>query len=222
MTESEWLTCTDPRPMLEFLRGKASDRRLRLFAVACCRLIWPLMTDERSRRAVEVAERFADGMANKHEWRLAAIGARAVTEDVKGAVSPAAKARSMSASAALFATLKKDAALYSASSTASANYFHLGSTISAENTTQADLLRCIIGDPFRSITPSPSWLAWNDGTVHKLAQVIYDDRAFDRLPLLADALEDAGCTDAAILSHCREQGEHVRGCWVVDLLLGKS
>ncbi len=70
--------------------------------------------------------------------------------------------------------------------------------------------------------PDPSWLAWNDGAIRKIAQTIYDARAFDRLPLLADALEDAGCTDAAVLSHCREPGEHVRGCWVVDLLLGKS
>ena len=68
-----------------------------------------------------------------------------------------------------------------------------------------------------------SWLAWNDGTVVKLAQAIYDDRAFDRLPILADALEDAGCQDADILGHCRQQGAvHVRGCWVVDLLTGRS
>ena len=66
------------------------------------------------------------------------------------------------------------------------------------------------------------WLAWNGGTIHHLAQAIYDERAFDRLPILADALEDAGCTDAAILDHCRQPGEHVRGCWVVDLLLGKT
>ncbi len=75
---------------------------------------------------------------------------------------------------------------------------------------------------FRLPCPDPAWQAWNDGTVRKLAQLIYDDRAFDRLPLLADALEDAGCTDATILSHCREPGEHVKGCWVVDLLLGKT
>jgi hypothetical protein len=66
------------------------------------------------------------------------------------------------------------------------------------------------------------WLAWNDGIVPKLAQAIYDDRVFDRLPILADALEEAGCTNADILNHCRQPGEHVRGCWVVDLLLGKS
>ena len=80
----------------------------------------------------------------------------------------------------------------------------------------------VLGNPFRPISHNSSWLAWNDGTIPKMAQVIYDARAFDRLPLLADALEDAGCTDADILSHCRTPGEHVRGCWVVDLLLGKS
>ena len=77
-------------------------------------------------------------------------------------------------------------------------------------------------ETFASVTISPAWLAWNDGTVIKIAQAVYDERAFDRLPILADALEDAGCDDADILRHCREPGEHVRGCWVVDLLLGKS
>ena len=87
---------------------------------------------------------------------------------------------------------------------------------------QIALLRDITGNLFRPAALAPSWLAWNDGTVRKMAQAIYDARAFDRLPLLADALEDAGCTDAAILSHGREPGEHVRGCWVVDLVLGMS
>ena len=85
-----------------------------------------------------------------------------------------------------------------------------------------NLLRDVFGNPFRPVLISPSWLAWNDGAIRKMVQLIYDDRAFNQLPLLADALEDAGCADAAILSHCREPGEHVRGCWVVDLLLGKS
>ncbi len=84
-------------------------------------------------------------------------------------------------------------------------------------------MRCLFGPIlFRPTALSPSCMAWNDGAVRKMAQLIYDDRAFDRLPLLADALEDAGCTDADILDHCRGGAEHVRGCWVVDLLLGKS
>ena len=87
---------------------------------------------------------------------------------------------------------------------------------------EARIFRDIFGVYFHPVQLDPSWLAWNNGAIRKMAQVIYDARAFDRLPLLADALEDAGCTDAAVLSHCREPGEHVRGCWVVDLLLGKS
>jgi hypothetical protein len=68
----------------------------------------------------------------------------------------------------------------------------------------------------------PAWLAWNAGTVRKMAQAIYDDRAFDQLPILADALEEAGCANRDILDHCRSGGDHVRGCWVIDLLLGKE
>jgi hypothetical protein len=84
------------------------------------------------------------------------------------------------------------------------------------------LLREIVGNPFRS--PSiidPFWLAWNDGTVPKIAQGIYNERAFDRLPVLADALLDAGCTDPDLLDHLRGPGPHVRGCHVLDLLLGR-
>lgn len=81
------------------------------------------------------------------------------------------------------------------------------------------ILRDIIGNPFRPVTFDP---AWQTSTVTALAQAIYEEQAFDRLPILADALEDAGCTTADILGHCRGDGEHVRGCWVVDLVLGKE
>ena len=85
-----------------------------------------------------------------------------------------------------------------------------------------DLLRDIFGNPFRPVAAEPSWTTWNGGVVVKLAGSTYEGRAFERLPVLADALEEAGCTDADLLAHCRGGGEHVRGCWVVDLLLGKS
>ncbi|MBY0522840.1 MAG: hypothetical protein K2R98_05560 [Gemmataceae bacterium] len=84
------------------------------------------------------------------------------------------------------------------------------------------MVREIFGNPFRPMSVEPSCVAWCGATVGKLADVIYEERAFDRLPILADALEDAGCTDAAILEHCRGPGLHVRGCWVVDLLLGRE
>lgn len=85
--------------------------------------------------------------------------------------------------------------------------------------TQAALIRCIFGNPFRPITFDP---AWRTSDVVALARGIYDDRAFDRMPILADALQDAGCNSDDILAHCRGSGPHARGCWVVDLVLGKA
>lgn len=85
---------------------------------------------------------------------------------------------------------------------------------------QADLLRDLFGNPFRPVTIDPAWLQANDGTVAKLVQVIYEERCFDDLPILADALLDAGCQNEGLLEHCRAPGEHVKGCWAVDALLG--
>jgi hypothetical protein len=95
-------------------------------------------------------------------------------------------------------------------------------TYLAEQGEQAHLLQDIFGKPSRRVAIPRALLAWNDGTVRKLAQALYDERAFDRMPVLADALEEAGCQDQDILGHCRAGGEHVRGCWVVDLILGKG
>jgi hypothetical protein len=84
------------------------------------------------------------------------------------------------------------------------------------------LLRDIFGNPFRPVSADPAWLTWKDGTVPRLAQAIYYGRAFDRLPLLANALEEAGCDNADILNHLRGPGPHARGCWPLDLILGKE
>src|SRR5207302_11255992 len=93
-----------------------------------------------------------------------------------------------------------------------------------EQTAQADLLRCIVGPLLFRAPPAvhPAWLGWNGGTVLHLAQAIYDERSFDRLPVLADALEEAGSDNEELLSHCRGLGPHARGCWVLDVLLGKG
>jgi hypothetical protein len=91
-----------------------------------------------------------------------------------------------------------------------------------ERVLQREILRDFFGNPFRPVAVEPSWLTWHDGTVLRLAQASYDEQAFDRLPVLADALEEAGCINADMLGHCRGSGPHVRGCWVVDLLLGKE
>jgi hypothetical protein len=100
--------------------------------------------------------------------------------------------------------------------------WHNKKVLLAESAAQADLVREVFGNPFRPVPVPRAWLSWHDGTIPRLAQSVYEERAFDRLPILADALEDAGCDDAQILGHCRGNGTHVRGCWVVDLLLSKA
>jgi hypothetical protein len=92
----------------------------------------------------------------------------------------------------------------------------------ADRDVQANMVRDIFGNAFRPVVIDPVWLTWRDATVLKIAQTIYDERRFADMPVLADALEEAGCTNDDILNHCRQPGEHVRGCWVVDLLLGKT
>ena len=201
MTEVEWLACADPEPMLEFVRGKASERRLRLFAVACCRRIWSRFVDVRSRKGVEVSELYADGLVSTVEFERARRAARIPWWDSLDAYSDAIQA---------------------AYATARAERRPSAEALSENQRQQCALVREIIGNPLRPPSLKHSWLDWNDGTIRKMAQIIYDDRAFDRLPLLADALEEAGCDNREILDHCRSGGEHVRGCWVVDLLLGKS
>ena len=91
-----------------------------------------------------------------------------------------------------------------------------------ERAAQCRLIRDIFGDPSRPAVIKPAWLAWNDGTIPGIASAVYEGRSFDRMPILGDALEDAGCDDRDILRHCRSRGAHVRGCWVVDAILGKS
>jgi hypothetical protein len=92
----------------------------------------------------------------------------------------------------------------------------------AERAAQARLLREVAGNPFRRVRVYADWLRWNDRTIPRLAESIYEERAFERLPILADALEDAGCTDPDILGHCRRPAAHVPGCWFLDLVLRKG
>jgi hypothetical protein len=255
VTESEWLACTDPREMLEALQagGLLPERKARLFAVACCRRIWPLLTYERSRRAVEVAERYADGAATDAERLLggdAAFEAEREILTTKGAT----KSADMAAGAACYPTAADEeflsppegveftapwgAAFCAARSVAydvprfqrRAVWTRLQEQArEEEHAAQAVVLRDLFGNPFRPLPPlAPSLLNWHGGIILKLAQAAYDHRDLPsghldpaRLAVLADALEEAGCTSPDLLNHCRRPGVHVRGCWVIDLLLGK-
>jgi hypothetical protein len=232
VTEQEWLTCTDPTPMLtyseptpllQFLQDKASERKLRLFGCACCRRIWHLLIDERNRKAVEAAEQYADGKADKHELDMAyEAGFEAASsfpiEEPEEPFPPAANA----AAAAFVSTCwVNDANFW--------QLFRWAADASGEPTArscQAALLHDLLGNPFRPVTIKPTW---RTPTVTSLAQAAYEERSLPsgeldaaRLAILADALEEAGCDNTDILNHCRQPGEHVRGCWVVDLVLGKE
>lgn len=226
MTEAEWLACADPQPMLEFLRGKASDRKLRLFAVACCRRIWHLVTDDRSRKAIELSEQYAEDSVSPEQ----------LTTGLNEAIEAAQTGRPPpdAAEAACFEMAVSDLGLAGAAGAAAdaaahatantpyqegVGYDYDPAGVSAERVEQCRLLRDIIGNPLR---PCSVDSAWHIGKALMLAQAIHEQRAFDGMPELADALAQAGCTNADILTHCRGPGPHVRGCWIVDLVLGKE
>jgi hypothetical protein len=230
MTEAEWLAAEDPDPMLAYLRaerGRAGERKLRLLACACCRRVWDLLSDPRSREAVETGERYVDGRAGERD--MAAARAEAMTA-LKETASQAAWAaywavnRRASESvwhacaAAAGAVLTAAGRAAEAGGTDQAAAWHAARSAVARD--QAGLVREVFGNPFRPPAVDPAWLKWAGGTVASLARAAYQERSFDRMPVLADALEEAGCADEVILSHCRQPGEHVRGCWVVDRLLG--
>ncbi len=212
MTEAEWLAATDPMPMLDFLSGKASERKLRLFAVGCCRHIWHLFTDERSRKAVEVAERFADGAARKRQCQAAHRAAITVAWVAEYETFDChSHAAAMAAGFPLNASEVAEGVEQWGAGT--------GDDVMKAKATHTRFLHCVIGNPFRPVALDPSWLT---STVLALAECIYTERAFDRLPILADALQDAGCENEDILNHCRQPSVHMRGCWAVDLLLGHA
>lgn len=239
LTESKWLKCSDSWTMLVYIRRKTSTRKLRLFIVACCRRVWHLLSDERSRQVVELAELCADGLAEKENLETAGLQAHwvdALTQSRPRLAEGAWDAGYWAAKAATCAaeslpTISADVCWCPAramgfSARAKQVTEHTAplpwtAIEKKESRHQTNLLRCIIGSPFRPVTTDSAWLAWNQGTVQNIAQAIYDERAFDLMPILADALEEAGCDNDDILAHCRQPGEHVRGCWVLDLLLGK-
>jgi hypothetical protein len=237
MTESDWMNCTDPQKMLVFLLDKASERKLRLFAVACCRRLWHLLIDKRSREAVEVAERYADGGATDEELETAAVAADAVWHaDMKRAAKEGKWDRRSrlpyyGASAAAY-NVAIPLGWWGAAPAFVAPDKIARETVpdtGAEGVTQGVLLWDIFGNPFRPVTISSAVLAWHDSTVVRLAQAAYEDRHLPdgtldngRLAILADALEEAGLADTDILDHLRSPGPHVRGCFAVDLCLGKS
>jgi hypothetical protein len=205
------------------------------------------MTDPRSWDAVVMAERFADGLATEAELDAASVVANDIHLDTEGRVKRYAAEAAFQCAAlyeegwqvliawqaaalaiegeALERSIGQDSSTELTDIMDSWAEAHLGSgrimgwTDANPDADISVLLRCIVGNPFRPVTCDPSW---RTSTVVGLAEAIYADRAFDRLPIMADALEDAGCTHPGVQSHCRGDGPHARGCWVIDLILGKA
>ncbi len=220
MTEAEWLASDDPEEMYSQVvkPGRNSRRRLDLFCLACAHLVFHLIEDQGARRAFEwleenpgqrhrpetnghVRDRFqgpARALYEAHHRRERSIGGRAVhvAYDLWAGWYEYAFPNLLDLFTHYPEALRDD-----------------------PRASLPAIMRDIFGDPFRPVAFSPEW---RTSTAVLLARGIYKERAFDRMPILADALQDAGCDSDDILSHCRGPGPHVRGCWVVDLVLGKE
>jgi hypothetical protein len=176
------------------LLHKLSERRVRLFTCACLRRFWHLVENERNQQAIEAMEKYADAVIRKRDMKKARKAACILWLTSFDAYEEAVITLQ---AAAQVMTIQQQMVL-------------------------DDLLADIAGNLGQRELLRPSWLRRNDGIVPRIAQAIYADQSFFDLPILADALEEAGCDNAVILNHCRQPGEHARGCWVLDLLLGKS
>ena len=181
--------------------------------------------------AVEIAERLADGLATEQERDAAeraaneASSAAVLSRQASGFTIPelfTIAARAAGFTVTNLIDTEAGLAIVAASSLIARHESVSPGRREAENTIYSSTLRDIIANPFRSVALNRALLTWEGCTIANIAQAIYDDRAFDRLPVLADALEDAGCDNADILAHCRQPGPHVRGCWVIDRLTGKE
>jgi hypothetical protein len=244
VTEADWLACSDPLVMTRFLRQQSAalidqvpperqeemrrhllacvaSRKFGLFACACCRALWPVLMDERSRRAVELTERCLDGEPDDEEWGPAREAANAAWNAIRTPAGEADRATTQvrKAAAVVLRAAWGDVEGVVEESATVASWASLAENPAAARADQVSILRDLIGNPFRPIPFDKSWLT---STVVSLARTIYDARSFELLPVLGDALMDAGCANNEVLEHCRGPNNHVRGCWLLDLLLTKE
>jgi hypothetical protein len=223
MTEQQWLECTDPRPMLEYFGEMRLEPRLRRLAVECCRRVRHLITEEVFRTAADAGEAFADDPRNKKNTIKAIAQASIIAWGRMRQYELSADSNQFRAACSAVATCASTdqlAALNAMRAAAQAvNRTDANCCDVDELQHQAALIRDIFGNPFCPVPLGPDKL---DPRIKAVVQSMYDNRNFQEMPQLADALVDSGCTSTDILSHCRSEGPHVRGRWVVDLLLGKG
>ena len=229
MSEAEWLTGNRSVPMLLSIRDTADERKVLLFNCACCRRIWSHL-GRADQMAVNDVERVVDDPAAIREWQsrieperradlaIHGLADEPVSDDMRALLTNQTTIRlrlggtqgwGIGSLAFYVAKLIAEALPENGRRAAAA----------AEEREQAELVREVFGNPFRPVTFDPTW---RTSTAIALAQQMYESRDFSLMPILADALQDVGCDNPDILDHCLGSGPHVRGCWVVDLILGKS
>jgi hypothetical protein len=229
MTEADWHGGTRPTAMLLAVRDLVSPRKVVLFGCACCRRVWSRLGPA-ARKAVEQAEAAADDPAAFREFRARLEPERTAALAVAGLLA-------QPVDDALASLLETQTALrlgldghrgwgigslaFEVASLAAADEPEDRQQVARarEEAEQAALAREVFGNPFRPVAFDP---AWRTATVLALASRMYEAREFGPMPILADALQDAGCENEDVLTHCRGDGPHVRGCWVIDLVLGRG
>jgi hypothetical protein len=251
-TDPDAMLCSLVTPAVcqDFSRLHPLEGKVRLFAVGCCRCIWGLLVHQASREAVEAAEYIAEAGLQDYaerearaalavaeatqEWALAKAASAAAAilrvrkfrgREIRGLTSvrfvPEFNTPILPEEVVGYALIVARSCRLAAGMVP--NTESAQQDLLREQANQPGSLRCLFGNPFR---PRPvidrAWLSWNDGTVRRIAEAVYSPHRFSDLPILADALEEAGCDDQSLLEHRRGPGPHVRGCWAVDLLLGRS
>jgi hypothetical protein len=238
MTEAEWLDETNRIHLYNFEDVLGQERRrLRLFGSACCRRVWHLVLMDAARCCVELAEEYSDGKetdvlkAAKDAPDFADLDRRLTRATESGPQLSKLTHNVIEAARYLadpnFNLTSACCVMRATSGNPDDDFFWedgllLSTDVPSDDRERAEqdkLLRDIFGNPFRPVAFSPEW---RTSTAVAIAQGMYESRDFSAMPILADALQDAGCDNADILDHCRGPGPHVRGCWVVDLVLGKA
>ena len=224
-----------------------SERKFRLLACAFCRRIWHLLPDELSRATVELCEYYVDGLADPQPLWARGGFSTGVPEHIydEGTVEREAyfAARFVGCQMEIVtgpaACSAEEAAVGAAARFATRATVLSGEAAEESARGQCRIIRDVIGNPFRRAVHNPAYRegacatlvryqlapldpSWRTDTARLLAGQMYESRDFSAMPILADALQDAGCSRADVLDHCRGPGPHVRGCWVVDLVLGKE
>lgn len=224
-TEIQWYTASRPFDMLHwwgYWREPLSPRKLRLLDVACCRLRWRDLARFGLEQAVETAEEFADDLVDPGALRRAHELAQRLHDSL------AATPGGMTAEDAAQDELEnaRQAHLVVASLTApdprGLDDARRASARGTDDAGQAELIRELLGNPFKPARIAPSWLTWRNGAIVELARAIYEKHDFVLVPRLADQLRAAGCRDSELLEHLQQNRGHVRGCWALDAILGKQ